>query len=250
MSKYTTQLRFYLETLAGFEESTSGVSEVLNASWPKVFNFEFPLFDESYKETLCKKILLHYYTRELGTETVGLWQLRLQAKMNEIMPFYNRLYQALADDFNILYSTEMYTEHEHNDSEDSTRDYSTKGKNTGSGNDSSKATQSSEDNSTNRFLDTPQGGLDGILESDYLTNATINDSSNSSTNTINNEHSTTTNSESTSKDVYGSDKAGTAFEHRYGSNDRYKAVEKYNAELFNIDMRIINDLSDLFMKIW
>lgn len=250
MSKYTTELRFYLESLAGLTESTSDVSNVLNESWTKIFNFDFPIYDEGYRETLCKKILLHYYTRELGFETVGLWKLRLQTKMNEIMPYYNRLYKALTEEFNILYSTEMFTDTEHTDNEDSTRDYTNSGSSRNSGSDTSNATQTGEDSNTNRFLDTPQGGLDGILDSDYLTNATVVNGTNSSSNTINNEHSNATSSESTSKDVYDSDKAGTSFEHRYGSDDRYSAMERYNAELFNIDMRIINELSDLFMKLW
>lgn len=250
MSKYTTELRFYLETLAGLDESTSNVASVIDSTWDKVFNFDFPIYDINYKETLCKKILLHYYTREIGSETVGLWKLRLQTKMNEIMPYYNRLYIALADEFNILYSADMMISREHADSEDSTRDFTNSSNSKTTGNDTSNTTQSGEDSNTNRFLDTPQGGLNGILDSDYLTNATIVDSTNSSKSAVENEHSTTSENSGKSKDVFDLDKSGTSFEHRYGSDDRYTAVEKYNAELFNIDMRIINELSELFMKLW
>ena len=96
MSKYTTELRFICETKAGETESTgyNDVQDVIDNSWDKIFNFDFPIFDENYREPLCKKIIKHYYTREIAEETFGLWQLRLDARMNEIMPYFNKLYNS------------------------------------------------------------------------------------------------------------------------------------------------------------
>ena len=54
----------------------------------------FPIFDENYRSVLETKILRHYYTREIGFETVGLWKHYLKTKLNEIMPKYNKLYEA------------------------------------------------------------------------------------------------------------------------------------------------------------
>ena len=61
MSKYTTEIRFICETEAGLTESTgfNNVEEVLELACPKVFNFEFPIFDENYRAVLEKKILMH-----------------------------------------------------------------------------------------------------------------------------------------------------------------------------------------------
>ena len=86
MSTYTTEVRYICENYAGEKESVGydNVQNVLNRSWDKVFDFDFPIFDEEYKPVLCKKILKHYYTREICEETVGLWKLRLDARMNEI----------------------------------------------------------------------------------------------------------------------------------------------------------------------
>ena len=96
MSKYTTEVRYICENYAGLDKSVGydSVADVLDKSWNKVFDFPFPVFDEDYREPLCKKILKHYYTREIGEETVGLWKLRLDAKMNEIMPYFNKLYNS------------------------------------------------------------------------------------------------------------------------------------------------------------
>ena len=96
MSKYTTELRYVCESYAKEPESVGydDVAHVIDKSWDKVFSFDFPIFDENYREALCKKIIKHYYTREIAEETVGLWKLRLDARMNEIMPYFNKLYDS------------------------------------------------------------------------------------------------------------------------------------------------------------
>lgn len=96
MAKYTTEVRHICENYANLDESKgyNSVQSILNASWDKVFDFDFPIFDENYREPLCKKILKHFYTKEIGEETVGLWKLRLDDRMNEIMPYYNQLYES------------------------------------------------------------------------------------------------------------------------------------------------------------
>ena len=52
---------------------------------------------------------MHYYTREIGFETVGLWKLKLQTKLNEIMPYYNKLYETELLKYNPLYDVDMTT---------------------------------------------------------------------------------------------------------------------------------------------
>lgn len=96
MAKYTTEVRHICESFAGLDHSVgyNSIQSVLDDSWDKVFSFDFPIFDENYREPLCKKILKHFYTREICEETVGLWQLRLDDRMNEIMPYFNQLYES------------------------------------------------------------------------------------------------------------------------------------------------------------
>lgn len=95
MAKYTTEVRSICESLSGLKESVgyASVDEVIANSYDKIFD-AFPIFDEAYRETLCSKILKHYYTREIGAESFGLWKLQLNRKMEEIMPYYNQLYES------------------------------------------------------------------------------------------------------------------------------------------------------------
>ena len=96
MSKYTTEVRYICEQKSGLEESVgfASVDNVLNNAWDKIFTTRCTFFDESYRPILCKKILKHYYMREIGAETVGLWLLWLNTKLEEIMPYYNQLYRS------------------------------------------------------------------------------------------------------------------------------------------------------------
>lgn len=108
MSEYTTELRFICESKAGCMQSVgyNSINDVLRKAAPQIFNFDYPIFDELYRLPLEIKILRHYYTREISEETVGLWQLRLEDKMNEIMPYYNQLYDSARLRFNPFHDTD------------------------------------------------------------------------------------------------------------------------------------------------
>lgn len=198
MSKYTTELRYICENAAGLSESVgyNDVSQVINAAIPNIFNFDFPIFDPDYKIPLCKKILMHFYTREIGSETVGLWRLRLETKLNEIMPYYNQLYKSAVLEFNPFYDVDLWTTHtgsgthrqQENDSrgelysETIDRDETT-GETYGdiahtstSSNTGTMTHTSGNNNSTNwdLFSDTPQGRLSDVEEQAYLTSARKN----------------------------------------------------------------------------
>ena len=204
MSKYTTELRFICETEAGKTESVgySKVDEVIAAALPHIFDFDFPIFDENYRETLETKIIRHYYTREIGLETYGLWKLKLQTKLNEIMPYYNKLYESELFTYNPLYDVDMTTTHvgrktgenTNVDSRISERSNSGTSKNVGDETkaDTNRATTSGErsventgsetntgrtKNSATRdyerndaYSDTPQGTLNNVKNLNYLTN--------------------------------------------------------------------------------
>lgn len=74
----------------GFDD----VDRIISLVRSKIFSFKYPIFNEEYREILETKIINHYFTREIGLETVSLWKHFLKTRMNEIMPYYNKLYEA------------------------------------------------------------------------------------------------------------------------------------------------------------
>lgn len=133
MSKYTTEVRFICEYSAGLTKSTGyqRVNEIIDLAYPVVFDFDFPIYDETYKPVLCKKILKHYYTREIGEETVGLWKLRLDTRLNEIMPYYNQLYRSAMLEFDPFYDTHLTKEGSRQGAEEKKGSSNTTGSKTG-----------------------------------------------------------------------------------------------------------------------
>lgn len=215
MSDYTTQVRFICETYANLTESgdSNSVDKVVESAMNKVFDFEYPIFDEEYRGVLQKKILKHYYTREIGAETVGLWKLWLNTKLNEIMPYYNQLYLSAKMEFNPLHDTDI------------TRTHVGKGSNTGVVDGNSESWE--------KFSETPQGSIANLEKDEYLTNATK---------TTNNGRSNTS---SNSTDEYIEKVTGKVGTATYSS-----LIKEYRNILINIDVKIIDELKDLFMNIW
>lgn len=121
MSHYTTTVRAICETAAGLTSDVGydDLAQVLNGAWNKIFEV-FPIFEEAHREILCKKILRHYYMDEIAFETVGLWKLALNTKMQEIMPKYNELYSISASITNPLYNKDVTKEFTGNVTDDKT----------------------------------------------------------------------------------------------------------------------------------
>lgn len=154
MSEYTTQVRFICESYAGLQESVGAddVNTIVALAAPKIF-MDFPIWDEEYRLTLETKILKHFYLREIAHETVGLWRLRLDTYMNELMPVYNKMYAAVSQEFNPLFDVDITRTHD-GTSTDSTN---------------------SSGNSVNKYSETPQGSIQNVLDGKYLTTAQAND---------------------------------------------------------------------------
>lgn len=172
MSKYTTEVRFICENYAGYDKSQgySDVATVIENSREKVFDFDFPIFDESYRSVLETKFLKHYYTREIGFETVSLWKLWLNKRLNEIMPFYNQLYKSETLEFNPFYDV----------------DFSTKRDNTGKYDETSSSTGGSTSTRTDN--------LNESTSSDSVRTDRLNESTSGSSNRTDNLHEATTES--------------------------------------------------------
>ena len=223
MSKYTTEVRYICETFSGLDESKGcfNINEIVQQSRSKIFSFDYPIFDETYRGVIETKILKHYYTREIGLETVGLWLHKLDVKMNEIMPYYNQLYKSCLLEFNPFYNTDFTTKRDIKTNEigNSTNETNTKTK------------------EWELYSDTPQGSVKNLENETYLTNATKNTGDG---NTLNKGETNVDNVQDYLETVKG----------KVGGENYSSLLEQYRKTFLNIDMMIIDELSDLFMNIW
>lgn len=253
MSKYTTEVRFICENSAGLSKSegADNVDSILDKCWNKVFNFDFPIFDENYRQVLCRKILKHYYTREIAHETVGRWKLALNAKLNEIMPYYNQLYKSELLEFNPFYDVDLTRSREGSGTSNKTSNNTE----TNSGTSKNVSSESGTNNTDtlNRFSDTPQNSMDtqGIADSVPLTTVTKvnedNTTTNESTDTLTRNDSKTGNGR---ENIINTDKYIETVKGKQGTENYSSLLKKFRETFLNIDMMIIEDCSDCFFTLW
>lgn len=253
MSKYTTEVRFICENSAGLSKSegADNVDSILDRCWNKIFNFDFPIFDENYRQVLCRKILKHYYTREIAHETVGRWKLALNAKLNEIMPYYNQLYKSELLEFNPFYDVDLTRSREGSGTSNKTSNNTET--NSGTSKNVSSGSGTSNTDTLNRFSDTPQNSMDtqGIADSVPLTTVTKvnedNTTTNTSTDTLTRDDSKTGNG---TENINSTDKYIETVKGKQGTENYSSLLKKFRETFLNIDMMIIEDCSDCFFTLW
>lgn len=188
---------------------------------------DYPIFDPEYREHLNDMILKHYYMAEIGFETANLFKQYLNNKMNEIMPYYNTLYQLQKD----LLNSGGAIDQNVNLTETYTHNVTTEG--------TSESNSNSTNENKNVSQNTPQGNLtqQNINNFNYAdninfgnNNSEITDSSNTSGKSI----------EDYIKTIQGNN----------GNKYAYEVLIAVKNNILSIDLEVINQLEDLFMGIF
>ena len=231
MSKYTLQLRELFEPLK-FNPPLYLREDI--ESWFKDYELSDYLTQEQIqvintagiwnKDKLARKIVDHYYMREIGLETPTLFKHYAKVKMQEIMEEKLPLIYSSSIKYDPLVNVD-YTE-----TFERTADNTGKSDSNSSNNSSSLGVNSN----------TPQGQISkaSILQGAYAssTSATENEANiNDTTNTSSN-----TNEEYTKRIKGNSGVSATA----------QKMVEQYRQNIIAIDKDIIKELNSLFMGLY
>ena len=203
-------LYFLLESIVNYDkDDKTKIKDLAKEGRARIFNFDYPLTDKINKEDFEVNIINHYLTRRIGTETFTLFQINLNAKQNEIMPFYNKMFDSI-DGIDLLNDVTTRT-----------------------GSDNSNTSNSLENNSTTtsdkRYSDTPQNNLQNVKDGAYVTEYnfdTNTDKSNSEGSSENKRNYTETITKSPSNKI-----------------DKLKTVQ---SEVKSIYTLIYKDLDDLF----
>lgn len=235
MAKYTIQVKTIVESLSAKTKSVglSSLDEAIELARAKIFDFYYPFYDPSSKADFETWILESILMDEINYETYGLWHLKLRTWMKTNMPYYNKLYESAK-----LITNPLKNHHLERNTEGSE-----------SGNSSSNGEGTSNDTSTsnilawNMYADTPQGGINGLENSTYLTNATKDLSDTTTTSDTNTTSNNTATSSSSSK--------GKETVDGYSGIDENTLLLKYRQTIININEQFINDFKDkLTLKLW
>lgn len=181
----------------------------------------YPLFDESHRGELNRKIRNHFWNQEIGQETVSMFRLALFRKLDEIMPVMNQQYEISAIKFNQLETVRI------------TNEQVTANNTTSAGNSTSDTTSDAKSRAVAQQL--PQTLLSG--NGDYATSAQDNISD------------TAAKGESTENSTVEQQGTGNNTTSGFQGNPAMMLLQ-YRQSLVNVDMMIIEELKELFMLIW
>lgn len=220
MSKYSLELREICE-FSSREEVESYFTDYELSDY--LTDQEISIIKERgtwSKEKLAKKIVDHYYMREIGLETVGLFKHKAKVAMQEIMEEKLPLIYSAAIKYDPLINVDYVEDY------DSASSSNQAGK--------SKGTSSG----LNVNSDTPQGQISkaNILAGNYASSTGANEA------------------ESVNEDVSNSNGSQTYTKHVKGNSGvsatAQKMIQQYRENIIMIDRDIIKDLASLFMGIY
>lgn len=218
MSKYTTTIANMSEYWTGSDRMTGAWNNdnKIKAAQEHIFDFSYPVYNEEQKDRVEKLFIKKYFRREIAYDTFSEWKWYLEEKLNEIMPKYIVLYEREENELpfdNFYYDI----------------------KESGTGGAKGAYTTSGTGSSESADSDMPQGSLDNFRDDKYLTSANKSSRKNDSKTTqeSNNEHQNQS--------------------YRHGNNSiqlNWHADMTYSRDYKTVDMRILDELSSLFLKIW
>lgn len=227
MSKYSMELRF-VENLVSHEElvkwfSDYNLSDFLTENEIEVINSR----GTWTKEKLAEKMIRHFYTNEIGFETIGLFHLNLKAFLDETMEEYLPLIYSASIDYDPLVNvnfTETY---------DSTNSANSK--------ENRNLTQQTNGNNLTINSDTPQGNINktAILNGSYASSTSADDinTNTSDTGSVSTDGSGKEHYEKTTKGNSGV------------SATSQKMIQQYRDNIRALDREIIEKARPLFMAI-
>lgn len=240
-----------------------------------IWNFDYPSFykgDE--KKAFERKVIDHYYFRQIGQETVGRWMHYFRSRIREIMPYYIRMYESvkLMDDLeNPFDNVDVVETFEQETQGTGTAETSGSGTSESSGSDTDKTTGTESSSSTNektasedkthKYSNTPQGEISNIET--HMSEASVDENTNSEKvessgtgNTETNRTGSSTSSSTSSSTGESSTSHNETIRHtltrkgNQGVNTYAHDIMEYRKSLIDVDMMIINNLQDLFLGVY
>lgn len=220
MAKYTMELRTIID-YEGRDNVENYFKDYCLANYLRQDEIETILNANIWsKDRLATKIVDHYYMREIGYETIGLFKHYAKVYMQEIMERYLPLIYSSSINYDPLVNVDY--------KEEFTRNIKGKGESTSTNNASGLSVNS----------DTPQGQInkEAILNGQYASNTGASETeSNINDSTTNNTDETYT------KSVKGNSGVSATAQ---------RMIAQYRENIRAIDEEIIKELDKLFMGLY
>lgn len=224
MSKYTIELRKIIE-YEGRETVENWFKDYCINNYLKQNEIDTILKANIWsKDKLASKIIDHYFMREIGYESIGLFKHFAKVYMQEIMGRYLPLIYSASINYEPLVNVDYQEEFNRNIN----------------GNSESESTSNNSASGLSFNSDTPQGQINKsqILSGKYASNTGASETESTITDNTNNTNNT---DETYIKKVKGN--TGSL-------STSQKLIQQYRENIVSIDEEIIKELNKLFMGLY
>ena len=212
-----------------------------------VFTFDYEFYSDNIqdKETFEKLFVSHFYFREIGFETPERFKMKLQSKLNLIMPYYRQL--ALTEWDKVRSIEQMMTSKNLTETTEHIQSIQGNSETQSNQSSSSNATQNTTSTNESKASNLADGVSQSSLDDGYLTASGKT------------EQTDNTQSEATGKtnqSILGNNEQQltekTTFTSKgdIGIQTPAYAITEWRKIIINLNQMIINECEDLFLKIY
>jgi hypothetical protein len=249
MASYTMSLGDCLDLwVAGDGYS---VKDRIEKGRPRLFDFDYPIFDAAYKNVFETHFIRNFYMREIGFETEGLFKFQLENWLIINMPYFNKLFESELKSFDIFTNYKMDVTQkktiERDQTQESTTDGNNKSTSTGNTTSDSFGRNLESNNPDSRLSITPNEDGSGVIQYasgiDEAIKKTTNDSTGEVVDTTNVTGSAT--AIANELEDYIENKTG-----KIGNQSYSNMLKEYRETLLRIEKKIFNEMQELFMLVY
>lgn len=221
---FTIPLKRAIELTGGTLEFVDGVT-VMTGGNIGIQHYSLPTEVAPHKAVLNGMLIDRYLNREIGFETIDMFRLAMRRKLNEVMPYYGKLYMSEKLVFDPLSTVNLKT----------LATSTAEAESVATANNDSTSVNKNESRAVNS--DTPQTMLAG--NGDYATAAAdVTSSADVTANSA--ETSNATNTNETEGETLTTGYQGVASE----------LLMRYRESLMNIDLMVLQEVDELFMQVF
>lgn len=232
-----------LESIVNYgKDDKTKIKDLAKTGRTTIFDFDYPLTANINKEDFECMILNHFLMRRIGFETVTAFRIQLNVKLNEIMPVYNKMFDAL-ENWNIFEDGEIT---ERTGTDNRTQNSTNESTNETENSLTNSSTTATTNTSDRRNSELPQNQLEDLRNGSYVTNYNYDTDTNSgqdssqSQGTSSSTNNTTNNS--TDNNIYNETiKRSPA--------DKIAIYKEFQENLKSIYGMIFKDLECLFYQL-
>lgn len=211
-----------------------------------IFDFDYPLSNNVSREAFETMILNHFLMRRIGFDTVTAFRIQLNVKLNEIMPIYNKMFDAL-ENWEIFNDGEKTVK-----SGTDNRKTENTSNTSNSSNSSNSLNNESNTNTTNisdrRHSDNPQNALENVRDGVYVTDYNYDNNENTGHDTSKSNGTSESSANSESKNNTTDDNIYNEIVTRTPA-DKISILREMQTNIKNIYTMIFDDLECLFYQL-